>query len=267
MNVQYAIQNGKVYVLEVNPRASRTVPYVSKATGVPLAKMAARMMVGRKLREFSLPAELPVHHHFVKSPVFPFVKLPGADTILGPEMKSTGEVMGTASSFGLAFAKAQLAAGQRIPGEGRVFFSVNDHDKPHAVAIARDLVNLGFTVAATRGTAEYLRSAGLQVERVNKVNEGRPNVADLIKSAKIDLIINTPLGRASHFDEKSIRRAAIQQGITCITTLSAAIAAVNGIRAQRQGGIQVECLQELHRKQEEFAVRSSEFGVKESASN
>jgi carbamoyl-phosphate synthase large subunit len=267
MNVQYAIQNGKVFVLEVNPRASRTVPYVSKATGVPLAKIAARLMVGRKLREFNLDVELPVYRHFVKSPVFPFIKLPGADTILGPEMKSTGEVMGTASSFGLAFAKAQLAAGHRIPAEGRVFFSVNDHDKPHAVSIARDLLDLGFTVAATRGTAEYLRSAGLQVERVNKVNEGRPNVADLIKSEKIDLIINTPLGRASHFDEKAIRRAAIQQGITCITTLSAAIAAVNGIRAQRQGGIQVECLQELHRKQEEFAVRSPGFGVKDAATS
>ena len=250
MNVQYAIQNGKVYVLEVNPRASRTIPYVSKATGVPLAKIAARLMVGRKLREFGLEGELPVQHHFVKSPVFPFIKLAGADIILGPEMKSTGEVMGTASSFGLAFAKAQLAAGQRIPAEGRVFFSVNDHDKPHSVNIARDLLNLGFKIAATRGTAEYLRTAGLAVERVNKVNEGRPNVADLIKSGKIDLIINTPLGRASHFDERSIRRAAIQQGITCITTLSAAVAAVQGIRAQRQGGIQVECLQELHRKQE-----------------
>jgi carbamoyl-phosphate synthase large subunit len=247
MNVQYAIQNGKVYVLEVNPRASRTVPYVSKATGVPLAKIAARLMIGRKLREFDLEGELAVQHHFVKSPVFPFVKLPGADTILGPEMKSTGEVMGTASSFGLAFAKAQLAAGQRIPAEGRVFFSVNDHDKPHAVGIARDLLSLGFKIAATRGTAEYLRTAGLAVERVHKVNEGRPNVADLVKSGKIDLIINTPLGRASHFDERSIRRAAIQQGITCITTLSAAVAAVQGIRAQRQGGIQVECLQELHR--------------------
>jgi len=248
MNVQYAIQNGKVYVLEVNPRASRTVPYVSKATGVPLAKLAARLMAGRKLREFGLEGELPVRHHFVKSPVFPFIKLPGADIILGPEMKSTGEVMGTASSFGLAFAKAQLAAGQRIPAKGCVFFSINDHDKPYAVQIARDLVDLGFKLAATRGTAEYLRIAGVPVERVNKVNEGRPNVADLIKSSRIDLIINTPLGRASHFDEKAIRRAAIQQGITCITTLSAAVAAVSGIRAQRQGSLEVECLQELHRK-------------------
>jgi carbamoyl-phosphate synthase large subunit len=252
MNAQYAIQNGKVYVLEVNPRASRTVPYVSKATGVPLAKVAARLMAGRKLREFGLRDELPVHHHFVKSPVFPFIKLPGADTILGPEMKSTGEVMGTASSFGLAFAKAQLAAGHRIPAEGRVFVSVNDHDKPHAVPIARDLLSLGFKLVATRGTAEYLRSAGVTVERVNKINEGRPNVADLIKSSKIDLIINTPLGRASHLDERSIRRAAIQHGITCITTLSAAVAAVQGIRAQRQGGIQVECLQELHRMKAEI---------------
>jgi carbamoyl-phosphate synthase large subunit len=182
----------------------------------------------------------------VKSPVFPFIKLQGADTILGPEMKSTGEVMGTATSFGLAFAKAQLAAGQPIPAQGRVFFSINDHDKPHAVGIARDLVSLGFALLATRGTAEYLRSAGLAVERVNKVNEGRPNVADLVKSSKIDLIINTPLGRTSHFDERAIRRAAIQQGITCITTLSAAVAVVQGIRAQRQGGVQVECLQELH---------------------
>jgi carbamoyl-phosphate synthase large subunit len=248
MNVQYAIQNAKVYVLEVNPRASRTVPYVSKATGVPLAKVAARLMVGRKLREFGLEEELSVDQHFVKSPVFPFVKLPGADTILGPEMKSTGEVMGTASSFGLAFSKAQLAAGQRIPREGRVFISVNDHDKPHAVPIARDLLSLGFKLVATRGTAEYLRMAGLQVERVSKVNEGRPNVVDLAKSSKLDLIINTPLGRASHFDEKAIRRAAIQQGIPCITTLAAAVAAVSGIRAERKGDLQVACLQELHRR-------------------
>ena len=163
-------------------------------------------------------------------------------------MKSTGEVMGTAQSFGLAFAKAQLAAGQGIPTEGRIFFSVNDHDKPYAVPIARDLLGLGFKLVATRGTAEYLRSAGLHVERVNKVNEGRPHIADLVKSSKIDLIINTPLGRTSHLDEKAIRRAAIQQGIPCITTLSAAVAAVNGIKAERERGIQVTSLQELHRQ-------------------
>ena len=246
MNVQYAIQGGKVYVLEVNPRASRTVPYVSKATGVPLAKVAALLMVGRKLAEFGLSEILPVHDYFVKSPVFPFQKFPGVDTILGPEMKSTGEVMGVGRSFGLAFGKAQLSALQRIPSSGRVFISVNEHDKPLAVPLARDLVALGFKLVATRGTAAKLRAAGLKVEKVYKVNEGRPNVVDLIMSNKIDLIVNTPLGRVSRFDEKAIRRAAVQGGITCITTLSAAIAAVNGIKAQQNTGIQVASLQELH---------------------
>jgi len=249
MNVQYAIQNGKVYVLEVNPRASRTVPYVSKATGVPLAKIAARLMVGRKLREFELRGELPVNFYYVKSPVFPFQKFPGVDTILGPEMKSTGEVMGMADGFGLAFAKAQRAAYQRIPASGLVFISVNDQDKAHIANIARELASLGFKLVATRGTAQTLRAAGLKVEKVYKVNEGRPNVVDLIKSGKIDLIINTPLGRVSRFDEKAIRRAAVQGGITCITTLAAAAAAVNGIREEREKGIQVKSLQELHPKE------------------
>ncbi len=246
MNVQFAIQNGKVYVLEVNPRASRTAPYVSKATGVPLAKIAARLMVGRKLKEFALPEELAVSHYFVKSPVFPFQKFPGVDTILGPEMKSTGEVMGVGRNFGLAFAKAQLAAGQRIPSSGRVFFSVNDHDKPQAIPIARSLHELGFSLVATRGTAQALRAAGLPVESVYKVNEGRPNVVDWIKSARLDLVINTPLGGPSRFDEKAIRRAAVQHGITCITTLAAAAAAVSGIRAQREERLQVFSLQGLH---------------------
>jgi carbamoyl-phosphate synthase large subunit len=246
MNVQYAIQAGKVYVLEVNPRASRTVPYVSKATGVPLAKLAARLMVGRKLLEFGLDSELPVRHFFVKSPVFPFQKFPGADTILGPEMKSTGEVMGSADSFGLAFAKAQIAAQQRVPTSGCVFISVNDHDKSQAIPIARDLAGLGFKLVATRGTAETLRAAGLKVQTVFKVNEGRPNVVDLIKNRQLDLIVNTPLGRASYFDEKSIRRAAIQHATACITTLSAAAAVVNGIRAQKEKGIQVMSLQAHH---------------------
>ncbi len=246
MNVQYAIQNSKVYVLEVNPRASRTVPYVSKATGFPLAKIASRLMVGRKLAEFGLPSELPVSHSFVKSPVFPFQKLPGVDTILGPEMKSTGEVMGVADSFGLAFAKAQLGAHQRIPVKGRVFISVNDHDKHSMIHIGRDLESLGFTLIATRGTAAALRAAGIKVERVFKVNEGRPNVVDRIKSAEIDLIINTPLGRKSRFDEKAIRRAAVQHGVTCITTLSAADAAIQGIRACQEGQTHVESLQKLH---------------------
>jgi carbamoyl-phosphate synthase large subunit len=246
MNVQYAIQSGKVYVLEVNPRASRTVPYVSKATGVPLAKVAARLMAGRKLSDFGLPPELPVKSSFVKSPVFPFLKFPGVDTILGPEMKSTGEVMGVAESFGLAFAKAQLAAGHRIPLTGRVFISVSDPHKNKIVPIACALAEAGFRIIATRGTMEALRAGGLKAERVFKVNEGRPNVVDRIKDGKIDLLINTPLGRASRFDEKAIRRAAVQAGLTCITTLSAAAAAVNGIREQREKGIRVASLQELH---------------------
>jgi carbamoyl-phosphate synthase large subunit len=259
MNVQYAIQSGKVYVLEVNPRASRTVPYVSKATGIPLAKIAARLMVGRKLSEFGLAEELPVESHFVKSPVFPFIKFPGVDTILGPEMKSTGEVMGVGQSFGQAFAKAQLAAGQPLPSTGHVFFSLNDHDKPHGVALARELAGLGFQLVATRGTAQALRAAGLQVRRVHKVNEGRPNALDLIKSNALNLIINTPLGRASRFDEKAIRRAAVQHGVSCITTISAAAAAVNGIRAQAERGIQVASLQELH--QRKGSVLSRQFSA------
>ncbi|HEV2419822.1 MAG TPA: carbamoyl-phosphate synthase large subunit [Terriglobia bacterium] len=246
MNAQFAIQNGNVFVLEVNPRASRTVPYVSKATGVPLAKIASRLMVGRKLSDFGLSDELKVSQYFVKSPVFPFMKFPGVDTILGPEMKSTGEVMGVGESFGQAFGKAQLAAGQRIPSAGSVFFSVNDHDKPQAAPVARNLHQLGFKLIATRGTAHALKASGLPVEQVYKVNEGRPNVVDLIKSGKLDLIINTPLGGPSRFDEKAIRRAAVQHGITCITTLSAAAAVVNGIRAQREQGIQVFSLQGLH---------------------
>jgi len=251
MNVQYAIpdagRNGKVYVLEVNPRASRTVPYVSKATGVPLAKVASCLMVGRKLREFGLGAELPVHSYFVKSPVFPFLKLPGADTLLGPEMKSTGEVMGVASSFGLAFSKAQLAAGQEIPSSGRVFISVNDHDKPRAIELARELTELGFKLVATRGTRAALAAAGITAERAQKVHEGRPNVVDLIKSGSLSLLINTPLGRASRFDDKAIRRAAVQYRVSSITTLAGAAAAVRGVRSQREHGICVTSLQELHR--------------------
>ncbi|MGH9431987.1 MAG: carbamoyl-phosphate synthase large subunit, partial [Terriglobia bacterium] len=247
MNVQYAIQNGKVYVLEVNPRASRTVPYVSKATGIPLAKIAARLMVGTPLSSFGLPAELGANSYFVKSPVFPFLKLPGADSILGPEMKSTGEVMGSADSFGLAFAKAQLAAGQKLPSSGCVFVSVNDHDKAAVLDVARDLDSLGFKLIATRGTASHLRAAGIPADQVYKVNEGRPNIVDFIKSGKIDLIINSPLGLASRFDEKAIRRAAIQRGLPCITTLAAAAAAVNGIRALKEKGVSVMSLQELYK--------------------
>jgi carbamoyl-phosphate synthase large subunit len=256
MNVQYAIQRDTVYVLEVNPRASRTVPFVSKATGVPLAKIAARLMAGRKLRDMNLPvtvtdgvAEVVVRDYYsVKSPVFPFNKFRGVDTILGPEMRSTGEVMGVAKSFGQAFAKAQLAAGQRLPRKGSIFLSVSDHDKRHCGPLAKELHALGFRLIATRGTAAALEAAGVPAEPVYKVNEGRPNIVDLVKTGKVDMIINTPLGRESFYDEKSIRRAAIRYNIPCITTLSAANAAARGIRALVEQTLEVSPLQSLHSK-------------------
>jgi carbamoyl-phosphate synthase large subunit len=254
MNVQYAIQRDTVYVLEVNPRASRTVPYVSKATGVPLAKVAVRLMAGKKLRDMKLPvivtngvAELAVRDYFsVKSPVFPFSKFRGVDTILGPEMRSTGEVMGIAKTFGQAFAKAQLAAGQKLPRSGTIFLSVNDHDKKHVATLAADLVAMGFRLIATRGTVSALQAAGVAAEAVYKANEGRPNIVDLVKTGKVDLIINTPLGRESFYDEKSIRRAAIRYNIPCLTTLSAARAAARGMRSQIEDTSEVFALQDLH---------------------
>src|SRR5881394_3884173 len=264
MNIQFAIprsngtskgngsEAGKVYVLEVNPRASRTVPYVSKATGVPMAKIAARLMTGRKLREF-LPdfidrrADLNTGHcYYVKSPVFPWNKFPGIDTVLGPEMKSTGEVMGVADNFGEAFAKAQTAAGQKLPTQGTVFISVTDHDKVHVAEVARRFVDMGFKLVATAGTADVLERAGMTVERVYKVKEGRPNVVDLIKGERIQLIINTPTGLEPWFDEKAIRRAAVNARIPTITTLSAARAAAEGIAALQRGEIRVQALQHLH---------------------
>jgi carbamoyl-phosphate synthase large subunit len=246
MNVQYATKDNVVYVLEVNPRASRTVPYVSKAVGVSLAKAAARVMAGRTLAELGLTRDLEVAGVFVKSPVFPFIRFPGVDTILGPEMKSTGEVMGGSSSFGVAFAKAQLSVGQRLPESGTAFVSVNNDDKANLLPIARDLAELGFRLIATRGTAASLRAYGLEVDVVFKVNEGRPNIADAIVNRKIGLVINTPLGRESFFDDRSVRRAAMMYQVPCITTLTGAAAAVSAIRALRQQGLGVQALQDYH---------------------
>lgn len=246
MNIQFAIKEDIVYVLEVNPRASRTVPFVSKATGVPLAKIAARVMTGRKLKEFNLPDELTVTDFFIKAPVFPFVKFPGVDPVLGPEMRSTGEVMGMAETFGAAFAKAQMGAGNKLPQGGTAFISVNDSDKLNALRVARRLHELGFKIVATRGTSAYLADAGVPCERVYKVNEGRPNVVDLIKSNQIDLIVNTPLGRASHYDEKSIRRAAMNYSVVTFTTLTGASAAVSAIASVKQETMKVISLQEHH---------------------
>src|SRR5712675_1510336 len=268
MNVQYAIQRDTVYVLEVNPRASRTVPFVSKATGVPLAKVAARLMAGKKLADMNLPlvrhggvSEVAVHEFYsVKSPVFPFNKFRGVDTILGPEMRSTGEVMGISSSYGQAFAKAQLAAGQRLPRKGTVFLSVNDRDKRHVGTLGKDLQDLGFRLLATRGTSSALEAAGVKAESVFKVNEGRPNIVDLVKTGKIDLIINTPLGRESFYDEKSIRRAAIRYNIPCITTLAAAHAAARGIRALVEQKTEVSALQDLHQRKVAASGSGAEAG-------
>ncbi len=265
MNIQYAIQADKVYVLEVNPRASRTVPYVSKATGVPLAKVAARLMTGRKLKEMHLPLverngiqEIALRDYYaVKSPVFPFNKFRGVDTILGPEMRSTGEVMGIASTFGQAFAKAQLAAGQRLPLTGTVFMSVNDHDKRMVAGVAKDLAAAGLKIIATRGTAAALNRSGIEAEEVYKVNEGRPNIVDLIKTGKVNLVINTPLGRESFYDEKSIRRAAVRYNVPCITTLSAANAAARGIRAMAGRLADVAPLQDLHRRRSVVSADAS----------
>ncbi|HTG16098.1 MAG TPA: carbamoyl-phosphate synthase large subunit [Blastocatellia bacterium] len=246
MNIQFAIWRDAVYVLEVNPRASRTVPFVSKATGVPLAKIAARLMIGRKLSEFNLPDELTVDRFYVKSPVFPFVKFPGVDPILGPEMRSTGEVMGVAEGFGAAFLKAQQGAGTRFPREGAVFISVNDQDKRGVLELARSFHEMGFKLVATRGTRKRLEAEGLPCGFVYKVNEGRPNVADLVKSRQIDLIINTPLGRTSFYDEREIRRAAIQYSVPCVTTMTGALATIAAIRALREEALEVRSLQDYH---------------------
>ncbi|HJO38915.1 MAG: carbamoyl-phosphate synthase large subunit [Vicinamibacterales bacterium] len=246
MNIQFAIKDDTVYVLEVNPRASRTVPYLSKATGVPLAKVAARVMAGATLKELELVDDLGVSGVFVKTPVFPFVRFPGVDTLLGPEMKSTGEVMGGAETFGAAFAKAQLAAGQRLPDKGTAFISVNDHDKANVGQIASDLAALGFSVVASRGTAAYLRAHGLDVEVVFKVNEGRPHIADQVLNGQIDIIINTPLGRESFFDDLTVRRVAMMHSVPCITTLTGAVAAVSAIKALRSQALDVRPLQDYH---------------------
>jgi carbamoyl-phosphate synthase large subunit len=246
MNAQLALKDDVVYVLEVNPRASRTVPYLSKATGAPLAKIAARTMVGRTLAEQGLTADLDVSGYFVKTPVFPFVRFPGVDTLLGPEMKSTGEVMGGADTFGSAFAKAQLGAGQRLPRDGTAFISVNNRDKTGVVPIARELVSLGFKILATRGTAAYLRAHGLEADIVFKVNEGRPHVGDELLNRRIALIINTPLGRESFFDDRTVRSIAMLQGVPAITTLTGAAAVVSAIAALKSAGLAVKSLQEYH---------------------
>jgi carbamoyl-phosphate synthase large subunit len=246
MNAQFAIKDEIAYVLEVNPRASRTVPFVAKATGVPLARIAAQIAVGKTLREIGFLQEPHIDGFFVKEVVLPFDKFDGTPVRLGPEMRSTGEVMGHASSFGHAFAKAETAAGMPLPTQGRAFLSVNDYDKGAVVKLARDLQRLGWNLSATRGTAEWLRRVGLRVDTLNKVSEGTPHILDEIARGQIDLIVNTPLGRQAHSDGDAIRRAAVRYKIPLLTTLSAGAAAVGAIRALQLKELKVRSLQEHH---------------------
>ncbi len=257
MNVQFAVQGGDVYILEVNPRASRTVPFVSKATGIPLAKIAARVMAGKTLEELGIVHEVVPPHISVKEAVFPFSKFPGVDTLLGPEMKSTGEVMGIDASFGAAFAKAQMAAGNPLPTEGTVFISVRDEDKPAALSIARRLHRQGFRLLATRGTANYFRSHGLEAEPINKVAEGSPHCVDAIRSGRVQMVINTPQGHGPQLDSFSIRRSALECRVAYFTTIAGAEAAAEAVEILRRQALGVRPLQDHYLQAGEVDARAA----------
>jgi carbamoyl-phosphate synthase large subunit len=245
INIQYAVAGGKLYVLEANPRASRTVPFVSKAIGAPLAKVACRLMLGERLRDQLLP-DAPTDHVSVKEAVLPFARFAGADSVLGPEMKSTGEVMGIASDFPTAFGKAQAAAGVSLPREGTVFITVTDTDKPAATQLAARFHDMGFRVIATQGTAQAISRMGVPVTAINKIAEGSPHVVDYIRNGEVEMVINTPTGSGARSDGYEIRTAAVRHGIPCITTMTGASAATRAIFAQRDGGPEPRSLQELH---------------------
>ena len=244
MNIQYAIQGDDVYIIEANPRASRTVPFVSKATGARLAQLAVRVMSGKTLAELGLTAEITPAHVSVKEAVLPFNKFPGTDTLLGPEMRSTGEVMGIDTSFGQAFAKAELAAGQTLPQSGTVFISVNDRDKPGVIPIAKDFVSIGFNIIATSGTYRALKEAGIVVDPILKIHEGRPHVGDALKNGDIQLIINSPVGETAQDDDRVIRRSALDYKIPTITTLAGAKATFSAIRSLKENQLTVKALQD-----------------------
>ncbi|HLA00388.1 MAG TPA: carbamoyl-phosphate synthase large subunit, partial [Thermodesulfovibrionales bacterium] len=247
MNVQFAVKSSEIYILEVNPRASRTIPFVSKATGIPLAKIAAKVMAGKTLKELGITEERETKHVSVKEAVFPFDRFPGVDTILGPEMKSTGEVMGIDADFGRAYGKSQFASGNRIPLMGKIFISLKDKDKPAAVSIVKKLLDLGFSVIATRGTAQYLSGRGLEVQIINKVVEGRPHIVDLIKNKEIHFIINTVSGMQAQRDSFSIRQSAIQYRVPFTTTISGAFAAVEAIETLKKKGVNIKSIQDYHK--------------------
>jgi carbamoyl-phosphate synthase large subunit len=246
MNVQYAVKNEVVYVLEVNPRASRTVPFVSKAIGVPLAKLAARVMAGKTLRELGFTEEVWTQYWAVKESVFPFNRFHGQDILLSPEMRSTGEVMGLDHDLGIAYAKSQMAAGASLPMSGKVFISVSDVHKREVANLARLLMDLGFEIVSTSGTASVLEKAGLKVQRVFKLLEGRPNTIDLLKNREIQLVINTPSGQVPRADEVKIRTTAVYTNTPIMTTLSGARAVALGVAALKKHGYSVKTLQEYH---------------------
>jgi carbamoyl-phosphate synthase large subunit len=248
MNVQFAVKDDEIFILEVNPRASRTIPFVSKATGIPLAKIAAKVMVGTTLKELGLTREKKITHVAVKEAVFPFDRFPGVDTILGPEMKSTGEVMGIDQDFGLAYAKAQMATYNTIPTSGKIIISVKDKDKKQMVEISQKLSEMGFGIIATRGTAQYLADNGITVEVTNKVNEGRPHVVDLIKNREVSFIINTVTGTQAQKDSLSIRRSALQFKIPYTTTISGARAVVKAIEMLQKKELSIKSINEYHGK-------------------
>jgi carbamoyl-phosphate synthase large subunit len=245
VNIQFAVKDGDVYVLEVNPRASRTVPFVAKAVGIPLAKIATRVALGEKLKDLGPFKRRGEGMFFIKAPVFPWRKFPGSDVILGPEMRSTGEVMGVGWGFGEAYAKALMAAGMQLPTEGGVFLSMRDSDKKASLRIAGALAHMGFKLYATRGTSAYLEEHGISAEAVYKVREGRPDVVDHIKNGTIHLMFNTPQGKKAQYDELAMRQAGLRHGIPCITTVSAASAVVSAIRSLRAGELQVVKLQDI----------------------
>jgi carbamoyl-phosphate synthase large subunit len=243
MNVQYAIKDDELFIIEVNPRASRTVPFVSKAIGVPLAKLAARVMAGEKLKELGFTKEIIPPYWAVKESVFPFGRFPGAPIMLSPEMRSTGEVMGIDKDLGVAYAKSQMAAKPSLPDSGDVFISVKNSDKTRAVEIAKGLSALGFGIIATAGTGALLKENGIAVKKVCRLSEGRPNVIDLIKNDKVSLIINTPQGTVPRQNENLIRSEALKHNICIMTTISAAAAAVDGIKGLREKGYEVRSIQ------------------------
>jgi carbamoyl-phosphate synthase large subunit len=246
MNIQYAIANDRVYILEANPRASRTVPLVSKVCNIAMANIATQVMLGKKLADLDLKQKT-FPHFGVKEAVFPFNMFPEVDPVLGPEMRSTGEVLGMADSFGMAFFKAQEATQQRLPSEGTVLISVAEPDKSGVVEAARRFQDLGFRIRATRGTHEYLEKNGIASEPINKLHEGRPHIVDAIKNGEIHLVITTPSGKLSKHDDSYIRKSAVKYKISYITTTAAAVAAAKGIEARRQGDSSVKSLQEYHR--------------------